>query len=205
MPMMSPATSALMTVAMMVAMMLPSLAPSLWRYHRRLRVARVPRAGQRTTLFAMGYAGVWTTIGLGLFVMSAELFPKGIASATDSPIARWAGAVVLCAGVLQRSRWKAKRLLRCREADVPARAAPRNVTAALREGCRLGVDCGLSCAGPMVVLLVAGLMDTRTMMVITAAITGERVAPGGARIARVTGAVALAAGVVMCLRARFIV
>jgi len=42
-------------------------------------------------------------------------------------------------------------------------------------------------------------------MVITAAITGERVAPGGARIARVTGAVALAAGVVMCLRARFIV
>ena len=71
--MMSPAMTALMTVAMMVAMMLPSIAPTLWRYHRHLRAMRMQRAGQRTTLFAAGYAGVWTTIGLALFAMGWEI------------------------------------------------------------------------------------------------------------------------------------
>ncbi len=200
--MMSPATTALTTVAMMVAMMLPSLAPTLWRYHRHVRAVRLPRAGQRTTLFAVGYASVWTTIGVALFAMSAELSPMGLASPTDPPFAPWAGAVVLCVGALQRSRWKEKQLLRCRQACVTARAIPTNVMMAWRDGCRLGVDCGLSCAAPMAVLFIAGLMDARMMLVITAAITAERVSPAGARIARLTGALALVAGLVMCVRGR---
>jgi predicted metal-binding membrane protein len=53
----------------------------------------------------------------------------------------------------------------------------------------------------MAVLFVAGLMDARMMVVITAAITVERVAPEGARVARLTGALALVAGSVMCARA----
>jgi predicted metal-binding membrane protein len=56
----------------------------------------------------------------------------------------------------------------------------------------------------MVGLLAMGLMDARMMVAITAAITAERVALGGARIARMTGALALAAGVVMCAGGRFI-
>lgn len=202
MSMMSPAMTALTTVAMMVAMMLPSLAPTLWRYHRHVRAVRLPRAGQRTTLFAVGYASVWTTIGVALFAMSAELSPMGLASPTDPPFAPWAGAVVLCVGALQRSRWKEKQLLRCRQACVTARAIPTNVMMAWRDGCRLGVDCGLSCAAPMAVLFIAGLMDARMMLVITAAITAERVSPAGARIARLTGALALVAGLVMCVRGR---
>ena len=124
--------TALMTVAMMVAMMLPSLAPTLWRYHRHLRAMRVPRAGQRTTFFAVGYASVWATIGLGLFVLSAALSPMGMASPTDPPFAPWAGAIVLCVGALQVSRWKAKQLLRCRQACGTAWSAPMSVMAALR-------------------------------------------------------------------------
>jgi predicted metal-binding membrane protein len=199
---MSPAMTALMTVAMMIAMMLPSIAPTLWRHHRHLRAMRMPRAGQRTTLFAVGYASVWAAIGLALFAMSAELAPMGMASLTDPPFAPWAaGAVVLCAGTLQRSRWKAKQLLRCRQACVTKPAAPGKIMPAWRDGYRLGVDCALSCAGPMAVLFVAGLMDARMMLVITAAITAERVAPAGARVARLTGALALIAGLVMCARA----
>jgi predicted metal-binding membrane protein len=83
-----------MTVAMMVAMMLPSIAPSLWRYHRALRAMRLARAGERTTLFAMGYASVWSAIALALFAMSTAISPFG-------PCAT--GAVVLCAGALQFS------------------------------------------------------------------------------------------------------
>jgi len=191
MSMVSPLTTALMSVAMMVAMMLPSIAPTLWRHHRQLRIMRTVHAGPRTVLFASGYASVWAVIGLALFAMS-----------TEPPFPAWAaGVVVLFGGAVQRSRWKAERLLRCRDACVPEMPIARNVTTAWREGCRLGVECVLSCAAPMAVLFVAGLMDTRVMLVMTVAITAERVAPTGVRIARLTGAVALLAGFVMCLRA----
>ena len=200
-PMTSPAMTALMTVAMMVAMMLPSFAPTIWRYHRHLRAARMPRASQRTTLFAAGYATVWSAIGLALFAMSVDWSPMATASPADSPFAPWAGAIIVSVGVLQRSRWKARLLLRCREACVTAGPIPTNVMTAWRDGGRLGVTCGLSCAAPMAVLLVAGLMDARMMAVVTAAITAERVVPAGTRIARLTGALALVAGFVMCARA----
>jgi predicted metal-binding membrane protein len=190
MSMMSPVITALMSVAMMVAMMLPSIAPTLWRHHRHLRTMRTPRANQRTALFAAGYASVWTVIGLGLCAMSAE-----------APFAPWAaGVVVLFGGVVQRSRWKAERLLRCRDACVTHAAVSRNVVTAWRDGCRLGIECGQSCAAPMAILVVAGLMDTHVMLAVTAAITAERVAPAGARVARMTGALALIAGLVMCVR-----
>ena len=198
--MMSPAATALMTVAMMVAMMLPSVAPTLWHHHRHLRAARTPHAAQRTALFAVGYASVWAMICLALFAMSVELSPMRMASSTAPPLAPWTGAVVLCAGVLQCSRWKARQLLRCRHTCVTADAIRDHVVTAWREGSRLGIDCSLSCAAPMAMLFVAGLMDIRMMAVITAAITAERVAPGGVRIARATGTLAVAAGLVMYIR-----
>jgi predicted metal-binding membrane protein len=188
MSMMSPTMMALMTVAMMVAMMLPSLAPTLWRYHRHLRTTRTTRAAERTTLFAIGYASLWTTIAIAMSALPA------------SHLARWtAGAIVLAAGVVQRSRWKARQLLRCRNACITE--TPTNVMTSWREGCRFGVDCCLSCAAPMAALFAGGLMDTRTMLLITAAITAERVARDGARIARLTGSLAVIAGVVMFVRA----
>jgi predicted metal-binding membrane protein len=201
MPMTSQSMMALTTVAMMVAMMLPSLAPTLWRYHSHLRAMRMARAAEETMRFAAGYASVWTAMGLALFAMSAELSPMGTASAMAPPFVPSAlGAVLVCAGVLQRSRWKTKQLLRCHEACLRVHSVSRTLLTAWREGCQLGVDCVLSCAAPMAVLFVAGLMDPRMMVVITAAITAERVAPGGARIARVTGALALIVGVAICVR-----
>ena len=180
MPMISPATSAPMTVATMVAMMLPSIAPTLRRSYRD---------GGPTTLFAIGYASVWSAIALALFAMSIAISPFG-ATAT--------GAVVLCAGVLQRSQWKAKQLLRCRAACVAA-TVPSNAATLWRDGCRFGVECALSCAAPMAVLFAAGLMNAPMMLVITAAITAERVTPNGERIARLTGALALIAGLIICV------
>ena len=53
----------------------------------------------------------------------------------------------------------------------------------------------------MAVLFVGGLMDARTMLVITVAITAERVAPAGVRIARLTGTLALVVGLAVCARA----
>ena len=187
----SPAITALMTVAMMVAMMLPSVAPSFWRYHRDLHAMRLPRIGARTTLFAMGYASVWSAIALALFAMNTAI----------SPVGPWAtGAVVLCAGAVQRSRWKARQLHRCRRACVAA-VVPSNATALWQHGCRFGVECALSSAALMAILFVAGLMEAPMMLVITAAITAERVTPAGERIARLTGSLALIAGLIMCVAA----
>lgn len=179
---------ALMTVAMMVAMMLPSVAPTLWRYHHHLRATRTPNVWRQTSAYAFGYASVWMAVCLTMCAINARL-PAFVPSAL--------GAVVVCAGAVQLSRWKTTRLRRCREACVAP--VPTNVTAAWRDGCRFGVDCTLSCSAPMAVLLVAGLMDIRVMLVVTAVITAERVAPAGVRIARLTGVAALALGLAMCV------
>ena len=190
-----------MTAAMMVAMMLPSLAPTVWRYHRSLRAKGSARAGYRASLFSAGYGGVWAAFGLAMFAVNARLSPMEMVSRPDRASAWWTGVVILCAGALQCSRWKENQLLRCGGPYVTPPVGPARMMSALRTGARLGVACGLSCAAPMAVLLVAGLMDMRLMIVITAAITAERVAPPAARIARVTGAVAIVAGVVLCVRA----
>jgi predicted metal-binding membrane protein len=44
-------------------------------------------------------------------------------------------------------------------------------------------------------------MDLRAMVVVAAAITAERLAPAGERVARLTGAVFVGAGVVLIARA----
>ena len=49
--------------------------------------------------------------------------------------------------------------------------------------------------------LVAGVMDLRAMVIVTAAITAERLAPAGERVARVIGAVVNAAGLLLIVRA----
>ena len=51
-----------------------------------------------------------------------------------------------------------------------------------------------SCAGLMAILLVIGVMDLRAMAAVTAAITVERFAPNGVRVARAIGAVGVGAG-----------
>ena len=53
----------------------------------------------------------------------------------------------------------------------------------------------------MAMLLALGVMDLRAMAAVTAAITVERVAPAGQRVARAIGLVAVAAGALLIARA----
>jgi predicted metal-binding membrane protein len=50
------------------------------------------------------------------------------------------------------------------------------------------------------VLLVIGVMDLRAMAFVTAAITLERLAPAGQRVARIIGVVVVAAGLYLIVR-----
>jgi predicted metal-binding membrane protein len=53
----------------------------------------------------------------------------------------------------------------------------------------------------MAILLVIGVMDLRAMAVVTAAITVERFARAGERVARAIGAVVVGAGLFLIARA----
>jgi predicted metal-binding membrane protein len=53
----------------------------------------------------------------------------------------------------------------------------------------------------MAALLVVGVMDLRTMAIVTAAITIERLSPAGDRVARATGFIAIGGGLLLIARA----
>jgi predicted metal-binding membrane protein len=196
-----------MWIVMMVAMMLPSLAPMLWRYHETAGRLGHSRAGRLTACVGLGYFMVWAALGAAVFPPGAALAGLAMqwpAFARSVPVA--IGAAVLIAGMLQFSAWKARHLACCRDTlhcVVEQGRAPAAADAAhaWRHGLRHGLHCACCCAGSTAALLAAGMMDLRVMAAVTAAITAERLAPNGGRIARVIGAVVVAIGVVMLAHA----
>lgn len=185
-----------MWVAMMLAMMLPSLVPALGRYRRAVGAPR----GGLTALAGLGYFVVWAAVGIAVFPLGAGLAELALRRpALAQAVPATAGLIVLAAGAAQFSTWKARHLACCR-APLHGRLAPDTGTA-LRHGLHHGWHCALSCAGPVAALLALGVMEPGAMAAVTVAITVERLAPDGARVARVTGAVAIGAGLVLILQA----
>jgi predicted metal-binding membrane protein len=190
-----------MWIVMMVAMMLPSLTAMLWRYRQTVETSEA-RLSLLTTLVGIGYFSVWTLIG-------TAAFPIGVALATIEmelpmlaravPIAT--GVVVVIAGLLQFTAWKAHHLACCRTGSIDGRTLPANANTAWQHGLHLGLHCSYCCAGLTVILLVIGVMDLRAMTAVTAAITAERLAPAGEQVARAVGAAAVGTGLLLIGRA----
>jgi predicted metal-binding membrane protein len=197
------ATFLAMWIVMMVAMMLPSLVPMLARYRQAVAKSGATRFGSLTLTVGVGYFLVWALIGVATFplgVSLAEIQMVWPALARSAPIA--VGAVVLIAGALQLTAWKARQLACCRQ--VPGgrgRGLPADLGTALRHGLRLGLHCSHCCAGLTAILLVIGVMDLRAMAGATAAITVERLAPVSEPAARVIGIVIIVAGLLLITRA----
>jgi len=186
-----------MWAVMMVAMMLPSITPALWRY--RVAVDGTGRATCLTLVAAVAYLLVWTLLGLAVFMLGAAL--AGLAMQWP-PLARampaLAGLVVLAAGALQFTAWKSRLLAGCGHA--PAGASVGNMGTAWRHGIRLGLHCIQCCAGATASLAAVGVMDLGVMALATAAISAERLAPAGARIARAAGAAGIGTGTWLAMR-----
>jgi predicted metal-binding membrane protein len=191
-----------MWVAMMVAMMLPSLVPMLSLYHEAVgRTVETP-PGQLTALVGIGYFFVWSLFGMAAFLVGAALAAVEVqrpALAHAVPVA--VGVMVLIAGAIQFTAWKAHHLTRWREALGFGHPLSANTGTAWRHGMRLALHCGRSCANLMVILLAIGIMDLRAMAFVTAAITAERLAPAGERVARAIGAIVVGAGVILIAQA----
>ena len=109
-----------MWAVMMIPMMLPSLAPSL----------RACGSMSAAAFAGSGYFLVWTAAGL-------VAYPLHRVAVHGSLIA---GIVVVAAGLVQLTAWKARRLAGCQVAHVSKASAP------WRHGLRLGVDCVASTA-----------------------------------------------------------
>jgi predicted metal-binding membrane protein len=187
---------------MMVAMMLPSLVPMLLRYRHAVSRKGPAGVGWKTTLVAIGYFSVWTVCGAVIFPLGAtlaatELRVPALARAVPYAI----GVVVLIAGTLQFTPWKAHHLGAWRNTPACAPTLSVDGGTAWRHGLRLGQHCVYCCAGPTAVLLGLGVMDLRAMAVVTAAVGAERLAPAGERVARGFGVLSVAAGLFLITRA----
>jgi predicted metal-binding membrane protein len=191
-----------MWLVMMVAMMLPSLVPMLWRYRQFVRRTGAMRLGWLTATVGVAYFVIWAILGIAIFPLGASLATVAMQLpelARAVPLA--VGVVVLIAGVLQYTAWKAHHLACCREMRRYARPLPADAGTAWRHGLRLGLHCSYCCTGFTAILLVIGVMDLRAMTAVAVAITLERLAPRGQVVAHALGAVVVAAGVVLVARA----
>jgi len=190
-----------MWIVMMTAMMLPSLIPMLSRYRQAVGGVVQARLGWLTAVVAAAYFFVWTAIGMVVFPVGAALVAiemRQPALGRAVPIA--VAVVVLVAGALQFTAWKSHHLACCRQSP-PRWTLPASAATAWRQGLWLGLHCSASSAGLTAILLVIGIMDMRAMTVVTAAITLERLAPAGARVARAIGIVVVAFGLFIIARA----
>jgi len=190
-----------MWIVMMAAMMTPSLVPMLRRYRGAVGMG-APRLGRLTAVVGLGYFVVWTTVGVaaypvGVTLAAIEMQQPALARAVPLAV----GVVVLVAGVHQLGAWKARHLACCREMPGPGRTLGADAGTAWRHGLRLGLHCAQCCAGLMAILLVVGVMDLGAMALVAVALTVERVAPAGERVARGIGVVAIGTGLLLVARA----
>ena len=190
-----------MWAVMMVAMMLPSLVPMLHRYRESVGITGA-RLGWLTALVGTGYFFVWFLIGVAAFplgVAVAEMEMRQPVLARAVPIA--AGVVILLAGAYQFSAWKARYLACCRYESAQLGQLRSDLGTAWRHGIRIGLHCSSCCGNLILMLLAIGIMDLRAMAVVTAAITVDRLAPAGERVARAIGVAIVGAGCVLIARA----
>ena len=191
-----------MWVVMMVAMMLPTLTPMLWRYRQAFSRTDSRYRDRLTAIAGAGYFVVWTAVGVVVYLVGSLLATM----AMDRPdVARLVpvatGVIVVGAGLLQLTAWKARRLADCREHPKHSRAHAEDARSAWRHGLRLGWHCGLACANLMAVALVLGVMDVRPMAIVAAAITIERLGPTRAKVTRPLGGAVVGLGLVLLARA----
>src|SRR5258706_8769193 len=79
------------------------------------------------------------------------------------------GGLLVLAGIVQLTPWKARQLGVCR--------SPMACATSWQHGLHFGRHCAFCCSPLMAALLVLGVMDLRVMLAIAIAITIERVVP----------------------------
>jgi predicted metal-binding membrane protein len=176
----------LMWTTMMVGMMIPPEAPTLVRLARAESSGRWRAVGSASALLG-GYLAVWAVASAGLALLDARLGAWGLMThemaSRSTPLNV---AILVAAGLLQLSPWKSACLERCR--SIPRELA-QGGRAPFGSGLRHGMASVSSCGVLMLVLLVVGAMNWVAMLVLTALLVAERLAPAAVAplLSRLTG------------------
>lgn len=193
-----------MWAVMMAGMMLPSAAPMLLLYGVAARRRGLgARAVYEIYALAAGYIAVWALFSVAATgaqrILSMLLIVSPMMTLT-SPTA--GAALLLVAGVYQLTPLKRACLQRCQS---PLSFLMHRWRAGVAGAFRMGMDHGSYCLGCcwalMLLLFVGGVMNLAVIAALTAFVAFEKVGPFGVHSARVSGALLLAAGAWMLLRA----
>jgi len=191
-----------MWMAMMVPMMLPALVLMLSRYRQSVHgVDGIYRHGL-TALAGVGYFTVWAALGAATCAAQAGLLAVEVRWGS---VTRWlplaTGLMLLVAGGVQLTAWKARQLALCREGSGCGRLPASDALGAWWHGLTLGVRCSLCCGGLMLALLATGMMDLTAVAAGMLAISAERLASRPLLVARVAGTAIVAGGLLTIARA----
>jgi len=181
---------------MMTAMMLPSALPMISLYGATQRRAAggaargVPVAG-----FTAVYLLLWTASGIPVYLAHTFLMML-----TGSAFAYGVALILLAAGAFQLSPLKRVCLRACRS---PLGFLLGHWRAGRRGSLALGWSHALYCLGCcwalMLVLVAAGAMGLRWVLLITAVVAAEKLLPGGEWFARAAGGALLLLGFTVAL------
>lgn len=185
-----------MWAVMMVGMMTPAAAPVMLLFAGAQLRRGVPRARLAVTLFALGYAIVWTGFSAVAALAQWTLHALALLSPQMAASSAHVGAVILCAaGAWQLLPVKRACLTRCRSPIAFLMTQWRNgPLGALEMGLRHGVWCLGCCWALMAVLFVVGVMNLVFIAALALFVLLEKTGPAGFLIARIGGAALIAAG-----------
>lgn len=187
----------LMWAVMMVGMMVPSAAPmSLIFASVARKAAAQGSAVAPAFVFSAGYVAAWTLFSVGATALQWWLERVALLSpmlASTSPL--FGGALLIGAGLYQWSPWKDTCLDHCR---APAHFFAAHWRPGRWGAFRMGLDHGLYCLGCcwllMGLLFFGGVMNLLWVAGLTLFVLIEKLAPHGARIARLAGVGMVLAG-----------
>lgn len=189
-----------MWFVMMTAMMLPSAAPLILLQARAARHGGIAAA---SAFFIAGYLACWLGFSAAATTAQWALEMLGLSHGMAmAPTTAWlAPAVLALAGGYQLSRYKTVCLTHCRSpVAFLSRHWRRGAFGSFRMGLVHGAYCVGCCAALMLLLFAGGVMDLWWIAGLSAVVLAEKLVPWGARFARVTGYLCLAAAAVLVLR-----
>jgi predicted metal-binding membrane protein len=193
-----------MWAVMMMGMMLPSASPMLLLYGgvARRSATGASAASRQIYAFAAGYVVVWVLFSVAATalqrVLAALLLVSPMMEVTRPPVG---ATLLLIAGVYQLTPLKQACLSTCQS---PLGFLMSRWRSGLAGAFRMGLEHGALCVGCcwalMLLLFVGGVMNLAVIAALTALVAFEKLTPFGARGARVSGILLIAAALWMLVR-----
>jgi predicted metal-binding membrane protein len=188
-----------MWAVMMLAMMTPSAAPVILIFAGMQRGQSGRRLPVTLLIFVAGYLTVWSGFSAAAAAAQWALHQAAMLSPAMKTASPWVGgAILIAAGIYQITPSKRACLAHCQSPLGFLMSHWRRGTAgAFRMGIAHGAYCVGCCWALMCVLFVVGVMNLAWVAALSVFVLVEKVGPAGQIVARVAGAVMVAAGILM--------